>query len=104
LFPGRFLDLGLTWRKGKRGIAAQAVLIEEVRSRTWWNSNTEDVVFLEMFKSAEFSDVSLNQWIRRLPHLMVEEHLHLDASEIERIPNAKDPVFAHSGAGLRSAH
>jgi oxalate decarboxylase len=59
------------------------------------NTGTEDVVFLEMFKSAEFSDVSLNQWVRRLPHLMVEEHLHLDASEIERIPNAKEPVSAH---------
>jgi oxalate decarboxylase len=58
------------------------------------NTGTEDVVFLEMFKSAEFSDVSLNGWIRRLPHLMVEEHLNLGASEIERIPNAKEPVFA----------
>jgi oxalate decarboxylase len=57
------------------------------------NTGTEDIVFLEMFKSAVFSDVSLNQWIRRLPDLMVEEHLHLSASEIKRIPDAKDPVL-----------
>jgi oxalate decarboxylase len=57
------------------------------------NTGTEDVIFLEMFKSAEFSDVSLNQWIRRLPQQMVEEHLHLDASEIRQIPDAKEPVL-----------
>jgi oxalate decarboxylase len=57
------------------------------------NTGTEDVIFLEMFKSSEFSDVSLNQWIRRLPTQIVEQHLHLTASEIQQIPNAKDPVL-----------
>jgi oxalate decarboxylase len=57
------------------------------------NTGTEDIVFLEMFKSDTFSDVSMNQWIRRLPKLMVEEHLHLDANEINRIPDAKYPVL-----------
>jgi oxalate decarboxylase len=57
------------------------------------NTGTEDIVFLEMFKSDLFSDVSLNQWIRRLPVLMVEEHLHLNANEIKQIPDAKDPVL-----------
>jgi oxalate decarboxylase len=32
------------------------------------NTGTEDIVFLEMFKSDLFSDISLNQWIRRLPY------------------------------------
>jgi oxalate decarboxylase len=57
------------------------------------NTGTEDVIFLEMFKSAEFSDVSLNQWIRRLPEQIVEQHLHLNGGEIQRIPDAKDPVL-----------
>ena len=60
------------------------------------NTGTEDVVFLEMFKSREFIDVSLNQWIRRLPVQMVEEHLHLDAGEIGKIPDAKEPVLQGS--------
>jgi oxalate decarboxylase len=47
-----------------------------------------------MFKSAEFCDVSLNQWIRRLPEQIVEQHLHLDAGEIQQIPDAKDPVLS----------
>ncbi|WP_446743809.1 cupin domain-containing protein [Silvibacterium acidisoli] len=57
------------------------------------NTGTEDIVFLEMFKSDRFSDVSLNQWIRRLPQLIVREHLHLDNGEIDRIPHAKEPVL-----------
>ena len=57
------------------------------------NTGTEDVVFLEMFKSAEFSDVSLNQWICRLPEQIVQQHLHLNAGEIHQIPDAKDPVL-----------
>jgi oxalate decarboxylase len=57
------------------------------------NTGKEDVIFLEMFKSAEFSDVSLNQWIRRLPEQIVEQHLHLNAGEIHQIPDAKDPVL-----------
>jgi oxalate decarboxylase len=57
------------------------------------NTGTEDIVFLEMFKSDKFSDVSLNQWMRRLPEHIVQEHLHLNASEIQRIPDAKDPVL-----------
>jgi oxalate decarboxylase len=58
------------------------------------NTGTEDVVFLEMFKSAEFVDVSLNQWIRRLPKLIVEEHLKLDAGEIDEVPEMKQPVLS----------
>jgi oxalate decarboxylase len=58
------------------------------------NTGKEDIVFLEMFKSDIFSDVSLNQWIRRLPDQMVEEHLHLNTGETKRIPDAKDPVLA----------
>ena len=56
------------------------------------NTGTEDLVFLEMFKSPLYADVSLNQWIRRLPELITKEHLHLDSAEISRIPNVKDPV------------
>ena len=53
------------------------------------NLGTEDLVFLELFKSSYFSDISLNQWIRRLPPLMVKEHLHLDQSEQKQIPDQK---------------
>jgi oxalate decarboxylase len=57
------------------------------------NTGTEDLVFLEMFRTSTFSDVSLNQWIRRLPPQMAREHLHLDISDIDRISNRKNEVI-----------
>jgi oxalate decarboxylase len=57
------------------------------------NTGTEDLVFLEMFRTSTFSDVSLNQWIRRLPPQMAREHLHLDSSDIDRISNRKNEVI-----------
>ncbi len=58
------------------------------------NTGTEDLVFLEMFRSPIFADVSLNQWIRRLPPQMAKAHLHLNQSEIDQIPNRKNEVIA----------
>lgn len=57
------------------------------------NTGGDDLVFLEMFKAPELLDVSLNQWLRRLPKHMVEEHLNLSAEEIDRIPAEKDEVI-----------
>jgi len=50
------------------------------------NTGEEDLVFLALFKSALFSEVSLNQWIRRLPAQMTEQHLHLSPAAIAKIP------------------
>lgn len=58
------------------------------------NTGSEDMVFLEMFKSPTYADVSLNQWIRRLPVQMAKEHLHLTEEEIDRIPARKTPVLS----------
>jgi oxalate decarboxylase len=57
------------------------------------NIGTDDLVFLEMFKSSYFSDFSLNQWMRRLPVQMVEEHLHLDTAQIDKLPDRKNVVI-----------
>ncbi|HMF63765.1 MAG TPA: cupin domain-containing protein, partial [Edaphobacter sp.] len=57
------------------------------------NTGTEDLVFLEMFRSSYYSDVSLDQWIRRLPPQMAKEHLHLDRTDIEKIPDRKSVVI-----------
>ena len=47
------------------------------------------LVILEMFAASEFMDVSLNQWIRRLPYQILKDHLNFDKAEIERIPSDK---------------
>src|SRR5271170_352863 len=46
------------------------------------NTGTEDLVFLEMFKADRFMDVSLNQWIARMPEKMAEAHLKISAQTI----------------------
>jgi oxalate decarboxylase len=53
------------------------------------NTGDTDLVFLEMFASSEFMDVSLNQWLRRLPTGMVKDHLNFDKAAIQRIPPEK---------------
>jgi oxalate decarboxylase len=57
------------------------------------NTGDTDLVFLEMFAADEFQDVSLNNWLRRLPAGMVTAHLHLDETAIEKIPAEKLEVI-----------
>jgi oxalate decarboxylase len=51
------------------------------------NMGDTDVVVLEMFATSEFQEISLNNWIRRLPPEMVTAHLNLDADAISKIPS-----------------
>jgi oxalate decarboxylase len=57
------------------------------------NTGDTDVVFLEMFASDTFRDVSLNQWLRRLPAQMVQAHLGFDKTALAKIPAEKLEVI-----------
>jgi oxalate decarboxylase len=57
------------------------------------NTGTEDLVFLEMFKTNRYSDVSLNQWIARMPDKMAQAHLKLATSDIRRAPQGRNDVL-----------
>jgi oxalate decarboxylase len=57
------------------------------------NTGNDDLVFLALFKSSYFSEISLNQWIRRLPVLMTEQHLKLTSAQIARIPDTANNIF-----------
>jgi oxalate decarboxylase len=57
------------------------------------NTGTEDLVFLEMFKSARYQDVSLNQWIARMPDKMAQAHLKLATSVIRSAPQDKSVIL-----------
>ncbi len=57
------------------------------------NTGTEDLVFLEMFKTSRYSDVSLNEWIARLPNAMAEAHLKISAQTIRTAPQRKSGVL-----------
>jgi oxalate decarboxylase len=57
------------------------------------NTGTEDLVFLEMFKTDSYKDVSLNQWIARMPDKMAEAHLKLALSVIRSAPQEKSVIL-----------
>jgi oxalate decarboxylase len=57
------------------------------------NTGDTDLVFLETFASEEFKDVSLNQWLRRVPSEMLKAHLNIDKEAAMKIPAEKLEVI-----------
>ena len=57
------------------------------------NTGTDDLVFLELFATGEFQDISLNQWLRALPVQVAMAHTKLSQAEIEMIPAKAQPVL-----------
>ncbi len=49
------------------------------------NTGDTDLVFLEMFKSDHYEDVSLAEWMAHTPHLLVDQHLHVGKAMIDAI-------------------
>jgi oxalate decarboxylase len=58
------------------------------------NTGSEDLVFLEMFKSPRFEDISLNEWIARMPDGMAQAHLKLPISVVRHAPQTKLGLLA----------
>jgi oxalate decarboxylase len=57
------------------------------------NTGDTDLVFLETFATDEFMDVSLNQWLRRVPSEMLKAHLNIDKELALKIPAEKLAVI-----------
>src|SRR5215469_15017355 len=57
------------------------------------NTGTDDLVFLSLFKTSEFVEFSLDQWLRRLPMQMTQQHLGLSPTAIARIPLTPYNIF-----------
>ena len=53
------------------------------------NTGSETLVFLEMFRSDRYADVSLRQWMALLPPQLVKAHLNLDDAMIAGLPRDK---------------
>jgi oxalate decarboxylase len=58
------------------------------------NTGDEPLVFLEMFRSDRFADVSLNQWMALTPPELVQAHLNLDQQTMAALRKDK-PVIVH---------
>ena len=57
------------------------------------NTGTEDLVFLETFKTSRYSDISLNECIARMPNAMAEAHLKISAQTNRSAPQRKSDVL-----------
>ena len=58
------------------------------------NTGTEDLIFLEIFKSSFYTDLSLNEWITHTPEELVKSHLKIDQATYDAIRKDKEVVLA----------
>ncbi|TFW24331.1 cupin domain-containing protein [Duganella callida] len=54
------------------------------------NTGSTDLVFLELFKSDHFSEITLSQWLANTPRQLVREHLRVDDATLDVIHKLKD--------------
>ncbi|MGA2739329.1 MAG: cupin domain-containing protein [Bryobacteraceae bacterium] len=54
------------------------------------NTGDSDLVFLEMFKTCEYQDISLAEWMAHTPHLLMNQHLAVGLGMLDSI--AKDEM------------
>jgi oxalate decarboxylase len=56
------------------------------------NTGNEDLVFLEMFKTDRYMDLSLSEWLTHIPPELVTQHLGIGNDIISRIPKEKKVI------------
>jgi oxalate decarboxylase len=56
------------------------------------NTGETDLVFLEMFKSSSYQEITLNEWLSHMPPELVAAHLHMDKATLDAIPKDKIAV------------
>jgi len=56
------------------------------------NTGDKPLLFLELFKSDHYADISLNQWLASTPPELVRQHLHLDDVFMQALDKTKKPV------------
>jgi oxalate decarboxylase len=57
------------------------------------NTGDTDLVFLEVFRSSYFADVSLSDWLTHTPPEMVAQTLNVDPATIAKFPNNKPEIM-----------
>jgi oxalate decarboxylase len=50
------------------------------------NTGDTDLVFLEMFKSDHYQDLSFSEWLAHTPPELVMAHLHIDKATFDAFP------------------
>jgi oxalate decarboxylase len=54
------------------------------------NTGDTDLIFLEMFKSSFYQDLSLSEWLAHTPPELVMAHLNIDKATLDAM--AKDKL------------
>ena len=57
------------------------------------NTGNNDLVFLEIFRSDRFEDVSLSDWLAHTPRAMVAQTLNMDPAVVARFPANKPEIM-----------
>ena len=63
------------------------------------NTGDETLVFLELFRSDHFADISLNQWMALTPPELVRAHLNIDDATIAALSKTKPIIVGPSKDG-----
>lgn len=63
------------------------------------NMGTTDLVFLEMFRTPEYQDISLAQWMSHTPHLLMDQHLGVGMTMLDNIQKQEAVVVAGRNGG-----
>jgi oxalate decarboxylase len=53
------------------------------------NTDDSDLVYLEMFRTSEYQDISLAEWMAHTPHLLMDQHLGVEMPMLDSIPRQK---------------
>jgi oxalate decarboxylase len=56
------------------------------------NTGDTDLVFLEIFKSSYYQDVSLANWLTHLPPQLVIDHLKISQATLDKFPREETVV------------
>ena len=52
-------------------------------------TGTTDAQVLAVFKTSEYQEVSLSDWLTHTPPELVAQHLNIDASVVRQFPNER---------------
>jgi oxalate decarboxylase len=57
------------------------------------NTGDTDLVFLEMFKSSYYQDLSLSEWLTHTPPELVMAHLNVDSATLDALPKTETVIM-----------
>jgi oxalate decarboxylase len=56
------------------------------------NTGDTDLVFLEMFRTDRYEDISLAEWMVHTPHQLIDQHLHVGTAMVDAV-NKQETVI-----------